>query len=287
VVSVASILVIIITLFIIGSILFGTALLDSSLALVKDRVDINIFFKTDASEEEILGIKDKIVNIPEVRLVDYISKEEALEQFKERHKNNSLVISSLEELEENPLGASLNIKAEETSQYEGIANFLESEAVLTSEGASIVDKVNFLENKVIIDKLTSFINSAEKLGIVISILFIIMAALVTFNTIRLAIYTSREEISVMRLVGASNWYIRGPFVVNGVIYGVISAIITTLLFYPATLWLGETTEKFFGGTNIFIYYIDNFWSIFLTLLFFGVGLGAISSFLAVHRYLKV
>ena len=287
IVSFASVLVMVITLLIIGSIMFGMTLLNSSLSLVKDRVDINIFFKTNATEEEIFALKDKIIKLPEVRLVDYISKEEALSDFKERHKNNSLIISSLDELDENPLGASLNIKAKETSQYESIAKFLESDEVLSLSGESVIDKVNFLENKIIIDKLTSFINATEKLGLVVSVLFILVAIVVTFNTVRLAIFTSKEEIAVMRLVGASNWYIRGPFIVCGMISGIISAIISMVIFYPVNLWLGPTTEKFFGGTNLFVYYIDNFFVIFLVLLLVGILLGALASFLAVRKYLRV
>jgi cell division transport system permease protein len=116
---------------------------------------------------------------------------------------------------------------------------------------------------------------------------IIISILITFNTLRLVIYMSRDEINVMRLVGASTSYIRGPFFVAGAIYGFISAIITLILFYPVTLWLGNTTANFFVGLNVFDYYVSNFGEIFLIIVVSGVVIGSISSFLAARKYLKV
>jgi cell division transport system permease protein len=99
------------------------------------------------------------------------------------------------------------------------------------------------------------------------------------------IYTSREEISVMRLVGASTQYIRGPFVVTGIMYGVIAGLITLFLLYAISLYLASSTEYFFGGVNLTTYFISNFSQIFVIILGSGVFLGAVSSYLAVRRYL--
>ena len=101
------------------------------------------------------------------------------------------------------------------------------------------------------------------------------------------LYISREEIAIMRLVGANNTFVRMPFVVEGIMYGMVAAIVSTALFYPVTLWLRGATEDFYGGIDLFRYYITNLNQIFLILLGVGVALGAISSYLAVKRYLKV
>ena len=135
--------------------------------------------------------------------------------------------------------------------------------------------------------MTKIIDSANRLGFILTIFLIIISVLITFNTIRLVIYMSRDEISVMRLVGASTGYIRGPFFIAGAIYGFISGILTLLLFYPITIWLGKTTENFFVGLNIFHYYTANFGQIFLIIIGSGILIGSISSFLAVRKYLKV
>lgn len=287
-VSFSSTLVLAFTLFVIGALIFLGAMLDASLTQIEDKVDINVYFLTTAPEDEILSLKSQIEVLPEVSFVTYTSREKALEAFRIRHENDQLILQALDELDDNPLGAALNIKAKETSQYETIANFLQAgDALSTDGGSNIIDKVNYFQNKVAIQRLTSVIDSAETLSFAVALLLIIVSIAMTFNTVRLAIFTSKEEISVMKLVGASNKYVRGPFVVEGVISGIISAIIALILFYPLTLWLGPSTETFFGGISIFDYYSSNFGQIFLIIMLSGILLGGGSSYLAVRRYLKV
>jgi cell division transport system permease protein len=287
-VSLSSILVMTVTLFVLGSIIFIDATLDASLAQIRDKVDINVYFVTTASEEEIIVLKNRLEELPEVESIEYVSREMALERFRARHENDQLTLQALEELGENPLGASLNIKARETSQYEGIANFLQDEAALSTNGEDpLIDNVNYFQNKAAIDQLTSIVDSAERFGFILTTILALATILITFNTIRLAIYTAREEIAVMRLVGASNAYIRGPFVFEGIMYGFLAGVITLVLFYPFTIWLAPATENFFGNINILTYYINNFGFMFLIIIGSGVILGAISSYLAVRKYLRV
>lgn len=287
-VSLSSILVMMVTLFVIGSTIFSGVVLRSTLDQIKDKVDINVYFVTGAAESDILSMKKKLEQLPEVKTpVVYVSRAEALEAFKKRHETDEFTLQALDELGENPLGAALNIKAKDPSQYEGIAQFLQGRNALSSGGETIIDKVNFYQNKEAIDRLTKIINSANSLGFVLTILLIAISILITFNTLRLVIYMSRDEISVMRLVGASNRYIKGPFFVAGALYGFVSAIITLILFYPITLWLGSTTESFFVGFNVFRYYASNFPQFFLVLVISGVAIGSISSYLAVRKYLRV
>ena len=285
-VSLSSVLIMMVTLFVIGSIIFLGAILDSTLAEIRDKVDINVYFVTSAGEEDILTIKNALENLPEAKQVVYVSRDQALEEFREKHKDDQFTIQALEELDDNPLGAALNIKAKEPSQYEGIAKFLQSENILSKEGTPIVDKINYFQNKTAIDKLTQIIDSAETLGFILTFVLIIISILITFNTIRLVIYISRDEISVMRLVGASGSYIRGPFVVSGTIYGLVAALLTLIIFYPVTFWLGGVTQRFFIGLNIFEYYLGNFFQISLIIVSAGIIIGAVSSYLAVMRYLN-
>jgi len=286
-VSLSTVLVMTVTLFVIGSLLFSNALLNASLSELQDKVDVNVYFLTSASETDILSLKKSLEALPEVAVAEYVSRAQALDNFKKRHENDALTLQALDELGDNPLGAVINIRAKETSQYEGIAKFLEGKEVLSKDGVSIIEKVNFYQNKAAIDKLTRLIDSSERLGIAVALILSVLSVLIAFNTIRLIIFISREEISVMRLVGASNKYIRGPFVVSGVMYGVVAAVITLIVFVPVTYWLGSATNQFFSGINLFNYYLDNFVSVGLVLVGSGVVLGAVSSFLAVRRYLTV
>lgn len=282
-VSLASVLVMIVTLFVISSIIFTSALLSSVLVTIKDKVDVNVYFVNEAPEEEILALKKQLEGLPEVAQVEYISRVEALATFKERHQNDEVTLQALDELGDNPLGAVLNIRAKETSQYESIATFLQNQQGV--DGEPLIDKVTYYQNKEAIDALSRMIESAKKLGAVITIIFVLISILITFNTIRLAIYISREEISVMKLVGASNMHIRGPFVVGGILYGVLSALITLILLYPMTYWFGPYTERLFAGISVFGYYTANFGQMFMILFAAGIAIGAISSYLAVRKYL--
>ena len=158
-VSLASVLVMMVTLMVIGLISFSGAVLDTSLAELRDKIDINVTFVPTASEAEVLSIKQTIESLPEVLLVTYVSREEALTTFKERHKNDQSILSALDELEENPLGATLNVKARDPSQYASVAQFLESDNALSQKGITIIDRINYFENKAAIDRLSSIIAS--------------------------------------------------------------------------------------------------------------------------------
>lgn len=286
-VSLASVLVMMVTLLVIGLISFSGAILNTTLVELKNKIDINVTFVTTAKEEAILELKHTIESLPEVSIVTYVSREEALTLFKERHVSDQSILSALDELGENPLGAVLNIKARDPAQYASVAEFLEGGNALSPDTVNIIDRVNYFQNKSAIDKLTKVISSADKLGFALTIFLAIISILIAFNTIRLTIYLARDEISVMRLVGASMTYIQGPFVVLGVIYGVVAGLLTLILLLPLTYWLGATTESFFIGFNIFSYYLRHFLEIAFIIMGSGIFIGALSSALAIRKYLKV
>ena len=282
-VSLSSILIMTVTLSVIGSLLFLSALLDASLTALKNKVDINVYFVAEAPEEEILSLRRSLEALPEVKEIEYVSREEALARFTARHENDELTLQALQELGENPLGAVLNIKAKETSEYEGIVAFLEGEDVLRAGEERIIDDINYNKNKLAIDRLTRIIGASERLGFGVILVLAIISVLITLNTIRLSIYIAREEISVMRLVGASNRYIRGPFVITGILYGLVAGLITLILLYPVSYWLGDVTLNFFNGFAIFPYYLAHFGEFFGIIMGSGVLLGAVSSYAAVRQ----
>lgn len=285
-VSLATVLIMAITLFVIGTIITTGAALDSVLLQLQEKVDINVYFLTEAGEEDILALRDSVSELPEVATVEYVTRDEALERFRERHKDDQLTLQALDELDENPLGASLAIRAKETSQYEGIAKFLENETAVGG-GTQIIEKINYFQNKAAINKLTDIIQASERLGFITTIFLIFASVLIVFTTIRLAIYTTKEEISVMQLVGASDWYVQGPFVIEGALYGFAGGLLALLALYPVAVWLGPASQAFLGSFNVLSYYGNNVGWLFFVLVGTGVMLGAVSSFLAVRRYLQL
>jgi cell division transport system permease protein len=286
-VSLAAVLILSITLFVIASLMIGGAALNSTLRLLTEKVDVTVYFTTDAPEAEILTMQSTLQALPEVAYVGYVSRDQALADFRERHKNDQLTLSALDELGDNPLGASLEVRAKETSQYQTIANYLEAQQKAETPDSAIIDRVNFYQNKTAIDRLTNIIETSRRVGLATALLLAAASLLIALNTIRLAIYTARDEIGVMNLVGAGRWYVRGPFMIAGVLYGLVSGLLVLFLLYPVTLWIGPGSERFLGNFNVFTYFTDMFPLIFLVVMGSGIALGALSSFLAVRRYLRM
>jgi cell division transport system permease protein len=286
-VTVATVLIMTVTLGIIGTLIFLSAILTSTLDAIKDKVDINVYFVTTASDTDIQDFISKVKQLPQVADVEFTSRDEALAAFRERHATDQLTLQALDELGANPLDASVAVKAKDPSQYEAIVSYLGSDTALSADGTSIIDRVNYFQNKTVIDRLTGAIRTTERAGFVIVLLFALASVIIAFATIRLAIYTAKDEIAVMRLVGASNAYIRGPFLFAGILAGLIAAVITLLILFPASWYAGYTLSAWLSGFNLFTYYITRFAMIFLILVGSGVLLGGAASYLAVRRYLKV
>lgn len=287
-ISLSSVVVITNTLMVIISLIFINALLTATLDQLRNKVDINVYFTIATPETSILEAQKTIEGRENVERVVYISRDEALANFRERHRDDETALQALDELGENPLRASLSVKATDPTLYQEIASFIETEITGTdSAGAPIVDEINFYQNRAAIESLASIIQTTDRVGLIATLALVASAILIVYTTMRLAIFSSRDEIAVMRLVGASYAYIRGPFVFEGMMYGFIAGIITLLLTYPILYWLGPKTEAFTGSINLFTYYLQNFGSIFITIIGAGILLGAVSSFLAVKKYLKI
>lgn len=293
--SFSAIVMLSISLFIVGSIFFITEINRAFLEEIKNRVDINVYFTLDAPEPDILSLKKNIELLPQVSSVSYISREEAIEKFKARHEGNAILLQGLEEIGHNPLPASITIKAKDPAQYEGIATYLEK----TNQGIngkSIIDEINYARNKLIIDRAGRIVPLLEKTGWAISIVFIIISILATFNTIRLIIFASRDEIGVMKLVGASNTFVRGPFIVSGIMCGIVSGLLALILLGFGSYYLDIIFVKFLSAYPedigsiqylLFSYFKNNLGELSFVLLLGGVILASLSSYIAVKRYLKV
>lgn len=282
-VSFATVLIMTVTIIIIGALLLLSAILTNTLSTIQDKVDVNVYFATTAQESEILSVKSRLEQKPEVDVVAYTSRDSALADFRQKHADDSLTLQALDQLGDNPLGASLAVKAKNPSQYASIVQFLSDD----SAASSIIDRINYFQNKVVIDRLTNAITATQQAGLALVLLFALASVIIALATVRLAIYSARDEIAVMRLVGASNMYIRGPFVVAGVISGLIAGLIALGFFFPVAWYAGHSFSSWLGGFNLFTYYIAHFPLLFLELVGSGVALGAIASFLAVRRYLRI
>ncbi len=287
-VSAATVLVMTVTLSIIAALIFLSSLLTFTLDIIRDKVDISIYFVTSASETSIFEVQGQLEKLPQVASVTYSSAADNLTKFRSHYASDQLMLQSLELLGTNPLDASLTVHAKDPSQYESIVKFIDASPTLSAAGTSIIDHVNYdAKNKESIDRLTLIINATRQIGLAIIIIFAIASILIAFATIRLAIYTSKDEIAVMKLVGASNAYVQAPFIVEGIITGVIAALIVLVLLWPVTWYAGAKTASWFLGFHLGQYYASHFFMIFVILMAAGVLLGGMASVFAIRKYLKV
>jgi cell division transport system permease protein len=282
-VSLSAVAVMVVALAVIAGTAIAGGLLRTSLAAIEEKVDINVYLSTAATLEETNALKAAIESLPEVAQVELLSAEERLARFKERNAHDQRTIEVLDELEVNPLGPALLVKAKQPSQYAGVAKFLEQNYPV---GASAVADVNYYRNKEVIDRLSNIIDAGDTLGATVAVALILVAVGVTLNTIRLAIYVSKDEISIMKLVGAEQSYIAGPFLVAGGIYGLSAAILTLVLAFPAAYYLAPATSRFFGESSSLDYLLANFGQVSLLVVGSGLLVGVGSSLIAVNRYLR-
>ena len=170
--------------------------------------------------------------------------------------------------------------AKDASKYDSITSFL-------NQSGSLISKINYAENKFVIDRLNNIISVLRQSGFGASLILALIAFLVAFNTVRLAIYSSREEITVMKLVGASNWFVRGPFIVEGILHGVVASVLAFMVVISGVAVIGPKLFNFLPDINLVNYLGDNFWTLLLFQTLGGVALGVFSSWFAIRKYLKV
>lgn len=249
---------------------------------LQDKVDVSVYFKTDTPEDQMLKAKKDTESLADVERVNYISREQALNDFKARHAKDQLIQDSLAQLDNNPLQASLNIKSKDPTKYPDIVKFLEG-----SKYKNLIDKINFYENQGVINRIQSISGGAQNWGLAVTLILGLIAVLVTFNTIRLTIYNQRQEIEIMRLVGASNWHIRGPYLAEGGFYGLFAAITSLVIFYPVVYFVSNKISVFVPTVDLFGYFVSSVGQIVLLTVTLGAALGVISSSITISRHLKV
>jgi len=279
--SAATVAVMILALFVIAGLTLFNVMTQAIVANLEGRVDVSVYFNKDTDEAKMLAVRQELITLPEVKSVDYVSQDEALKNFQERHKDNQVLLQSLQELDQNPLEASLNIKANNASQYEAISNYLTQDRF-----SGLIDKINYKQNQDIISRLTRLTGNIQMGGLIVSLFLALLAILVSFNTVRLTMYTWRDEISVMRFVGASNWFIRGPFLVEGALYGIAAAVTTIVLIFPILYIVSPKITNFLPEVDLLYFYQANFWQFLILMFGVGILIGGVSSLIAIRRYLR-
>jgi len=281
--SVVTVVILFLSLFSINVMLTVKVVGDLAVDVVKDKIDVSWFLSTGASEEEILALKAQVNSLSEVDSIKYLSKEDALEIFKEKHRDDPDILQSLNELGKNPLTPALIIKPKDVDRYDDLITNL------NKIDNDIIVSRNFTDYKTMISKINAITNKVAEAGIVISIIFIFITILVVYNSIRVAIYTHKQEIAIMKLVGASNFFVNLPYVFSSLFYTLFGLAFVWAIYYPFLGLLQPYLEAFFVGENINIidYFNVNFVQIFALQFFVTAIINIIASLIAVKKYADV
>jgi cell division transport system permease protein len=280
--SVASITVMVLTLLTLSVFFILNIVLNTGIKTIQDKIDISVYFKDDVKQVQVIDIQNELANMSEVKAIKYISKEDAIAKFKEQNKDNQTLLDSASD-PSFTLPASLEIKVYTTSSLDKITATVDADKYKAS-----IEKISYKENKEIIDKLFRTTNVTKQIGIIITIAFTLVSLIIIFNTVRIAIFSRMEEIEIMKLVGATPWFIKGPFLIEGMLYGIISTAISITVLSSILYFSAPSIASAIGGVgnDISDFLRENIWQILLIQLTFGISIGVLSSWLAIRKHLR-
>ena len=281
--SLVTVIILILALFTVNMLLVVKVIGDMAVEAVEEKIDVNLYLKPNAKEDEILTLKAKINNLSEVKNVEYISNAQALKNFKEKHQDNPEILEALRELNINPLTPTLVIKPENLDVFDNLINRL------NALDESIIESRNFTNYKALLEKINSITDKVTEAGMFLSAIFIIITILVIYNSVRVAIYTHRRQITIMKLVGASSWFIQMPYLISGLIYTFFGVSAIMLIFYPFLSLLQPYLEAFFVGYNVNLldFFYGNIFTVFGIQFLATAFVNIFASLIAVRKYSRV
>jgi cell division transport system permease protein len=288
--SIAATLIMLVTLTVIVTSFMTRVMLTDTLSYFKQKADLSIYLSDEVTPDQLKKLETAIHKNPIVVDIEYTTKEQAKATFQKDNSSQLDVLEGLKETQANPFPASLRVSTTDPSKLGEISDFVAK----NYSDYLIADKTRALSNngskQEAIDKIGSWARAGDIIGIVTSVIFTVISCLIVFNTIRMAIFNRREEIQMMRLIGATPQYIRGPFLVEASLYGVLAATITMVVLYAVILpnfsqiVHGIASDIQVGSA---INYMQQ-WPVLvaIVLAFIGILIGMLSSLLAMRRYLK-
>ncbi|MFA6082611.1 MAG: permease-like cell division protein FtsX [Patescibacteria group bacterium] len=281
--SLAAIMMMTLTISIISLFVALDLSINQTAKMLEDKIDISVFFNDNATDANITALQNSLLGRSDVKSITYISREQALARFREQSQYRSTVLKLLDQGYGSKLPRSIEIKANGPENLQSIADYVNQSQYKTS-----IDKVSYQENKQLIDKYIKSAQFVKEVGLVLSAIFILIAILVIYNTIRLTIFMRREEVEIMQLVGATGWYIKFPFVLEGILYGAFATVITTILLIIGAKSASPYITNYVGSAsfNFGQFFTAHLWLIILVEIFVGVVIGGLCSYFAVRTHVK-
>lgn len=281
--TLVTITILVLSLFSINFLIVIGVISQTAIASVENKIDLSLYLKSEAAEADISALKGEIERRPGVERVRYISKAEALALFQERHEDNAAIQDALREVGGNPLSPSLVVEARELADYERLI-----EALPTLSKNDIIESRDFDDHRALLTTMNTITDRVHQTGVIVSIIFIAITVMVVFNAVRIAIYTHKKEIRIMKLVGASNWFIKAPFLTEAVLYSLVGVALAAALFYPFLQLLQPYLGTFFsaGEFDLVAYFNQNFLLIFGSQFAAAAVINVVASWLAVGKYAR-
>ena len=283
--AVAAIAVMVITLTIVLFSVITNATFVNTIAQITNKIDVSVFLKDSTDQTAGQKLASDLRALPNTKSVTYLSKDQALERYKQQNANNPQLLNAISQTD-NPLPATIQIKPKDLNKLQDIRDFLNKPAE-----KNLWDTVSYRDQrKEAIDNIAHATNLLRRAGIVAVLTFTLISMLIIFNTIQMAIFNRREELTIMRLLGATTGYIRGPFVVETIIYGIVSAVVSVGLinglFVVSSSALQASSLGLLDIGYASSYFHAHFWTFLTIQLALGILIGAASSTIATRRYLK-
>lgn len=237
-----TILFLLVALFFVDAFFLARVLTQTTIGAIEDRLDITLYFKDDAKEPDILEFREKLQKIEGVKSVLYLSPEEVLQRFKDRHKSDEPLIASLDLLEGNPLGARLVLDVMSPTFFTGIKN-----KIIGSSFATLLVNTDFTDNETLIARVAGFTRKVQQATTASALFFIIMALIAVYSTMSIIVSGHAEDIRVMHMVGATPSFIRLPFVFLQIGYTLLALLLDALIAGSVFFFLRNTLDAFFIG----------------------------------------
>jgi cell division transport system permease protein len=284
--TVAATAVMTITLLIVFSTLAARNTLISSVDAIRKNVDMSIYIKTDTPQKDVDAIKTGLKRLKSVEQVKYVSPQTARENFAKENGSDPATLNALNEAT-NKFPGTFNVQLADINNTSELRKFVDTNKEVKANIDSSRPPSFAGERRTAIEGIAKGIVFAERAGLVATVVFVVISSLIVFNTIRMAIFNRRDEIEMMKLIGADKSFIRGPFIVEAVVYGFIAAILATILGVAGMVAL---KDKLIGGIELqptidFVLAYIGF--VLLGMILLGAIIGILSSLLATRRYLKI
>jgi len=281
--STAATVVMTVTLMIIVTSFVTTTALNATIKQITDKLDVSIYLNDNITQPQLQDLEHQLEAVPNVAAVQYVSKSQALAAFRTENASDQSLLQAVSETN-NPLPASLNIKAKDPNNLDSIAAVISEPNVkaLQSDAPSYSG-----DRKATIDKIASVSRFIKRAGLIGSVVFVVISTLIIFNTIRMAIFTRRDEIEIQQLVGATKWFIRGPFLFEAALYGIVAAVIALFLSYGVVVGVLPKASSYIDVNGVVSLFRSYPVAIVLVEMLIGVAIGTLSSLLAMSRYLKL